>query len=141
MTWKGIGAGCVDFTGASMTNYDESLDEREESGEGYGFFWPNAVASGKVSLYGVFFVPQNSIAKLNVTKQSETVAFETNNDSGATIIIDSGQGVQTLREIFEGIEQEEICVKGGEYFWNNGTVTRQIEDAIHSRENTCAAIQ
>jgi hypothetical protein len=140
ITWNGIGNGCVDFAGSGMGTWDNAPDAREGSGAGYGFFWSNAVAAGTASFYGTFYTPDNSSTVIYLTKQSEDALFTSDQGVGDLLTIDTSSGISSLKTVFDKVGNEEICVIGGEYFWNSGKVYQPIESEISSRTSTCMQI-
>jgi hypothetical protein len=140
MNWTGIGQGCVDHSGASMTTWFNSPDYKNDAGDGYGLRWNNTIASGTASFYGVFYVPEDASATLRIMSQSETANFISNQGNGQQIVVDSGSGIRSIKDVFDRVASEEVCVIGGEYFWNNAAVLEDIESEIDSRENSCMTI-
>lgn len=138
--WNGIGQGCVAHDGSSMTTYVNSPDTKNSSGDGYGLRWDNTVASGTSSFYSTFYVPEKSSARLRIMSQSETANFVSTHARGQQIVVDSGEGIRSLSDVFDAVRNEEICVIGGEYFWNSETVIEPLRSEITSRENTCMTI-
>ncbi len=140
LNWTGIGQGCVAHDGSSMTTWVNSPDSKNPSGDGYGLRWNNAVASGTSSFYGVFYVPETSAAILKIMSQSESASFNSTHGNGPQIVVDSGNGIRNLKDVFDAVRNEEICVIGGEYFWNNSVVIEDLKGQIASIENTCMTI-
>ncbi len=140
MTWTGIGQGCVDFLGAGMGTWNESFDSINQNGNGYGLRWNNAIASGTASFYGVFYVPEQSTAALLINEASQTAGFETTYGNGTTVTIDSGNGIRSIKEVFDAVANGEVCVAGGHYFWNNKKATEPIQGNITSKESSCITI-
>jgi len=138
MTWNGIGQNCYDFAGAGMGNWSTSADEKSESADqGYGLRWNNTTHSGTVSLYGTFYVPQDSSSTFRITAQSESADVESSLGSGQVISASSGEGIQNLADVFEKVKSEEICVVGGDYFWNSGKVYEPLKGSIEGKASSC----
>ena len=126
-----------------MGKWDNAPDTRESGGNGYGFggsVWTNAVASGTASFYGTFYVPDGSSSVIYFTRQSEDAVFTSDQGNGDLLTIDTSSGISTLQDVFTKVRNEEICVIGGEYFWNSGKVYEPIESEITSRSNSCMTI-
>jgi len=140
MTWNGIGQGCYDFVGAGMGNWSNSADEKSDSADqGYGLRWNNTTHAGTVSLYGTFYAPQDSASTFRITAQSDSADVESDLGSGQVITASGGDGIKSLADVFEKVKSEEICVVGGEYFWNSGKVYESLQGSIQGKENTCIA--
>jgi hypothetical protein len=140
MQWTGIGQGCFDFTGKGMGVWQSTLDEKSETtGLGYGLRWLSATRAGTVNLYGTMFVPADSASKIRITSQSETATLETPFGSGNEILIDTGNGMNSIASVIEGVKSGDICVVGGEYFWNSEKTIEPIKSSITAKENTCIA--
>lgn len=140
MTWNGIGQGCYDFVGAGMGNWSNSADEKSDSADqGYGLRWNNSTHAGTVSLFGTFYVPQESSSIFRITSQSESANVESPQGTGQIITIAGSDGIKSLADVFEKVKSEEICVVGGEYFWNSGKVYEPLQASIQGKENTCIA--
>lgn len=138
--WNGIGQGCVAHDGSSMTTWRNSADSKSSTGEGYGLRWNNTVASGTSSFYTTFYVPEQKSARLRIMQQSESANFISTHGQGQQIVVSSGTGIRSLSDVFDAVRNEEVCVIGGEYFWNSETVIEPLREEIVSRENTCMTI-
>jgi len=144
MSWKGIGQGCVAFDGTSMTQYYNTPDYKANSCfigyEGYGLCWPMAKVAGKSSFYGQFFAPQDTVTVLKVTGSKGTAAVYTPFGAGTTIQVGTtGDEIRTLEKVLQLVNDQKVCVIGGDYYWNNTEFTADTEfkAQINSRENTC----
>jgi hypothetical protein len=143
ITWNGIGNGCVDFDRSGMGTWSNAPDSREGSGNGYGLggsIWTNAVASGTASFYGTFYVPDGSSSTIYFTRQSENATFTSDQGNGDLLTINTSSGISTLDDVFSAVANNQVCVIGGEYFWNSKEVYQPIESEIISRSNTCMTI-
>ena len=140
MQWTGIGQGCYDFLGTGMGNWVNTIDGKAEpSNLGYGLRWGSATRAGTVNLYGTMYVPAESASKIRITGQSETALLETPHGTGTEILIDTTNGMNSIESVIEGVKNGEICVSGGEYYWNSEQVIGQIQNSILAKENTCIA--
>jgi hypothetical protein len=147
MQWTGIGEGCVDFAGSGMSNWDNSGDMRADSaGDGYGLSpsWRNAIRSGTVSLWGVLYAPQGTSTIMNITRASESASFDSSQGSGPQLNINTSNaanGVGSLKEVFDLVADEQVCVIGSEYFWNTLAVAGDLQGKITGIESTCIPSQ
>ncbi len=138
MQWTGIGSGCFDFVGDGMGTWVNRIDGKAENTSlGYGLRWGSATRAGTVNLYGTMYAPADSASKIKITGQSETATLETPHGTGNEILIDTGDGMNSIAAVIQGVKDGEICVSGGEYFWNSEQVISQIKDSITAKENTC----
>jgi hypothetical protein len=140
ITWTGIGQGCTDFSGSSMTSWDDSADSLNENGDGYGMRWNNVEFRGTASFKGVFYVPEQSSSAILVNSASESGSFETTYGNGTSVAIDSGVGIRSIKEVFDAVANNEVCVSGGDYFWNNKEVMNEIQEQINAKENSCISV-
>ncbi|MDD4250957.1 MAG: LysM peptidoglycan-binding domain-containing protein [Candidatus ainarchaeum sp.] len=141
ITWTGIGQGCTDFSGVSMNTWDDSMDLLNESGDGYGLRWNNTIASGTASFYGVFYVPEQKSSVLLINSAMQNAFFETPFGNGTTIPIGSGTALRSIKNVFDAVKNESVCVAGGDYFWNNKQViANEMQSQIDAKENTCITI-
>ena len=142
ISWNGIGEGCVDFAGSGMSNWDNAADSRSDSAdEGYGLRWNTVTFGGTSSFYSMIFAPQGTSTILTMTKYQEDASFESTAGSGKQLNIDTESGINTLEDVLDKVKAEEICVIGGEYFWNSGTTLKTLESSINSRQSTCISGQ
>jgi hypothetical protein len=123
-----------------MGNWVNTIDGKAEpSNLGYGLRWGSATRAGTVNLYGTMYVPAESASKIRITGQSETALLETPHGTGTEILIDTTNGMNSIESVIEGVKNGEICVSGGEYYWNSEQVIGQIQNSILAKENTCIA--
>ncbi|MFA5763582.1 MAG: hypothetical protein WC915_02115 [archaeon] len=140
ITWTGIGQGCVDFGGSAMSTWDESADSLNESGDGYGLRWNNVIARGTASLKGVFYVPEQSSSAIIINSASQSGSFQSSYGNGTSVVIDSGVGIRSIQEVFDAVANEDVCVAGGHYFWNNKQAMTAIQATVNEKENSCITI-
>ena len=84
--------------------------------------------------------PKHFATVIYLTKQSEDALFTSDQGVGDLLTIDTSSGISSLKTVFDKVGNEEICVIGGEYFWNSGKVYQPIESEISSRTSTCMQI-
>jgi|GEM_PF-1507694 len=138
LQWRGIGQGCFDFRGAGMGNWIGASDEKSDTiGQGYGLRWNNATHAGSVYLYSTMYAPQDLATTISITHQSESANFESSFGSGQMISVTGSGGIKSIQDVIDKVVGEEVCVIGGEYFWNSGKVYEPIAASIASKENTC----
>ena len=147
ISWTGIGQGCVDFEGKSMSSYFNTYDALASSSftgfSGYGLpAWTLVQRSGTASWYGSFFAPQDATTLLKITGANEIASFESTMGEGKVILVNPvNQGANdryTFRCTWISEEQEKICVVGGDYYWNNnGLKTRIKISLLMQKKNTC----
>jgi len=144
MTWSGIGGNCVDFQGQSMLAWQDSLDQPASettigsmgSRNAYGMAWENAVKSGTVSLYGMMFTPAGKSSVLSMSSSGDSAGFEGPHGAGQQITINPYLGISNLKDVFDKVKSEEICVVDGrDYFWNTEPYLEGLN--IESKESNC----
>jgi hypothetical protein len=75
-----------------------------------------------------------------ITNAGETATFNSSFGNGTNVVVDSGSGIGSIQEVFDAVRNGEVCVSGGDYFWNNKKAMDQIQQQISSKEGSCIAI-
>ena len=145
ISWTGIGQGCVDFEGRSMSSYSNTYDTLASGSvtgfTGYGLpAWTMAQRAGTASFFGTFFAPQDSSTIFKLTGASESASFESTMGNGTILSINSANAtdkIETLSDVLDLVKQQKVCVVGGEYYWNNFGLRESLKGLINSKESSC----
>jgi LysM repeat protein len=145
IVWNGIGQGCVDFEGRSMSSYSNEYDMLASNSlngfTGYGLkAWSNVLRKGTISFYGTFYAPQNSSTIFKLIGATESASFESTMGNGTTISVNSSNAtdtIATLSDVLDLVRQEKVCVVGGDYYWNNYGLRESLKGSIDAKESTC----
>ncbi len=145
ISWTGIGQGCVDFEGRSMSSYSNTYDTFASGSvtgfTGYGLpAWTMAQRAGTASFYGTFFAPQDASIVFKLTGANESANFESTMGNGTVLSVNSTNvtdKIETLSDVLDLVKQEKVCVVGGDYYWNNTGLSQELKATIDAKENTC----
>jgi hypothetical protein len=105
--------------------------------EGYGLYFPMSQLQGTASWFGSIFAPQNASVVLRMTGQQDSASFESTHGNGTIISANSAGTIETLAQVIDLVQQEKVCVIGGEYYWNNNGLREDMKGQIDAKEQTC----
>jgi hypothetical protein len=125
-----------------MTAYYNTPDYKSSGvvtgAQGYGTAWMMASVSGTASLYGSFFAPQDTLTVLKVMAAKDKAEFESTHGNGTVIQVSTaGKNIKNLQDVLDLVKQGQVCVIGGDYYWNNNGLREELKSQIDAKENTC----
>jgi hypothetical protein len=142
ISWTGIGEGCATFDGTPMKAFYNSLDSKASVNltgyDGYGLYWPMAQLKGTASFYGTFFAPQGSETLLKITGSKDSASFESTMGTGSVISVNNSTAtISNLQSVLTEVGNGNICVIGGDYYWNNTGLREELISSINAKDSTC----